>query len=134
MNRQTGAGEYPSEPLRGLRRTSRFHQVMTLTSASTTKARQRLLGDWIRANSLACLVAVIAAAAVVGAGALVLSIADREDGLRETKTEVVELSRLVNGLREQTVAAFEGGPPEAADVGLHRQITAAALPTARALE
>jgi diguanylate cyclase (GGDEF)-like protein/PAS domain S-box-containing protein len=89
---------------------------------------------WIRANSLACLVAVIAAAAVVGAGALVLSIADREDGLRETKTEIVELSRMASGFREQTVAAFEGGPPKPADIGLHRRLAATALPTARALE
>jgi diguanylate cyclase (GGDEF)-like protein/PAS domain S-box-containing protein len=107
---------------------------MTTVGRSATAAKVRALGSWIRANSLACLVAIVAAAAVVGAGALVLSIADREDGMRETQTEIVELSRLVTGFREQTLAAFEGTEPTEADLVLHRQIAEAALPTARAIE
>jgi diguanylate cyclase (GGDEF)-like protein/PAS domain S-box-containing protein len=94
----------------------------------------RAVAGWIRANSIACLVAIVAMAAVVGAGALVLSIADREDDLRETKTEIVELSRFVAGFREQTLAAFQESRPKPADLNLHRQIAELALPTARALE
>jgi diguanylate cyclase (GGDEF)-like protein/PAS domain S-box-containing protein len=107
---------------------------MTSVKSSATARSARAAGAWLRANALACLVAVLAAAAVVGAGALVLSIADREDGLRETKTEIAELSRLVAGFREQTLASFQGSDPKPADFRLHRQIAELALPTARALE
>ncbi len=88
----------------------------------------------MRANAVAFLVAVAALAAVVGAGALVLSVADREDGLRSTQTQVVELSRLVVAFREQALAAFRGGSPSSADLVLHRQIAEAALSTARTIE
>jgi diguanylate cyclase (GGDEF)-like protein/PAS domain S-box-containing protein len=92
------------------------------------------VGGWIRAHGVACLIAIVALGAVVGAGALALSIAAREDGMRETQTEVAELSRLVTALREQTLSAFQEGEPGPADLTLHRQIVEDALPLARAVE
>jgi diguanylate cyclase (GGDEF)-like protein/PAS domain S-box-containing protein len=89
---------------------------------------------WIRGNLIIAAVAVGVLAAVVGAGALTLSIADREDGMRETQTEVAELSRLVTAMREQTLAAFQGSWPGEADVKLHRQIVEPALADARSIE
>jgi len=103
-------------------------------SASDARGKTRSVAGWIRANSLACLVALLVSGAVVGAGALTLSIADREDGMRETQTEIVELSNLATGVREQTPAAFQGTAPSAVDFLLHRQIVEAALPTAREIE
>jgi diguanylate cyclase (GGDEF)-like protein/PAS domain S-box-containing protein len=90
--------------------------------------------DWIRANSLACLIAVVAIAGMVGAGALLLSIDDRADGLRTTQPELSELSRLTIGLRSQTVAAFDHGRPGPGDMTIHRQIEAAALHAAHWIE
>jgi diguanylate cyclase (GGDEF)-like protein/PAS domain S-box-containing protein len=89
---------------------------------------------WIRDNSVACLIAVLVTAAVVGAGALVLSISDRENGLREAQTEIAELSRLVPALREQTEASFEDRRPAPADAALNHQIKRAAVRAAREIE
>ena len=92
------------------------------------------MAGWIRANSLACLVALLVSGAVVGAGVLVLSIADREDGMRATQTEIVELSNLAIGLRELTPAASQGTMPTAADFIVHRRLVKGALRTAREIE
>jgi hypothetical protein len=103
-------------------------------SAFDAIGKMQAVAGWIRANSLACLVAVLVSGAVVGAGALALSIADREDGMRETQTEIIELSNLATGIREQTPAAFQGTASTGPDFVLRRQIVEAALPTARQIE
>jgi diguanylate cyclase (GGDEF)-like protein/PAS domain S-box-containing protein len=92
------------------------------------------IARWIRSNLIACAVAIVVLAAVIGAGALALSIGDRENGMRETQTEIAELSRLVTAMREQTLAAFQGTWPGEADVDLHRQIVEPAIADARSIE
>lgn len=89
---------------------------------------------WIRANSVAYLIAVLATAAVVGAGALVLSIADRENGLRDAQTEIAELSSLTGVLRDQALTAFADRQPGRADATLNTEIETAALRAAREIE
>jgi diguanylate cyclase (GGDEF)-like protein/PAS domain S-box-containing protein len=107
---------------------------MYVKNAPYAAGKMQPIGRWIPSNLIACVVAIGVLAAVIGAGALALSIADREDGMRETQTEIAELSRLVTAMREQTTAAFQGSWPNEADVRLHRQIVEPALADARAIE
>jgi diguanylate cyclase (GGDEF)-like protein/PAS domain S-box-containing protein len=81
---------------------------------------------WIRANLLALGVALVAIAAVLGAGKLVLDTTDHADDLHTVQSELSELSRLATGLRTQTVAAFDHGRPGPGDLTVHRQIQDAA--------
>jgi diguanylate cyclase (GGDEF)-like protein/PAS domain S-box-containing protein len=77
---------------------------------------------------------VVLIAALVGAGALVLSVADREDGMRDAKTDLAELSNAITGLNAQAMASLNGGPPGRSDIVLNRQIAGAAVAAASEVE
>lgn len=89
---------------------------------------------WTRANLVALLIAAVAIAGVLGAGALVLSLSDQSDNLRAAQSGLAELSRLTTGLRTQTDAAFDHGRPGPGDLTVHRQIETAALGAASRIE
>jgi diguanylate cyclase (GGDEF)-like protein/PAS domain S-box-containing protein len=80
------------------------------------------IGRWIAAHGAALAIAVLLIAALIGAGAVVLSIADRTDGMREAQTGLAELSNLATGLGAQTSASLDGAGPGRADLALNRQI------------
>ncbi|HEX4753166.1 MAG TPA: EAL domain-containing protein [Solirubrobacterales bacterium] len=97
-------------------------------------AALRGMVGWIQANLLACLIAAVAIAGMIGAGAFLLSIGGRSDNLHTTQSEIFELSRLTVGLRSQTVAAFDRGRPGPGDMTVHGQIETNALRTAHWIE
>lgn len=92
------------------------------------------LGNWLRTNIAVWATALVVAAAVVLGGAVVLSIANREDGLREAQTGLAELSNLSTGLKAQADTALDHRRPLPADLGLHREIARFAVVSARRIE
>jgi diguanylate cyclase (GGDEF)-like protein/PAS domain S-box-containing protein len=92
------------------------------------------LGKWLRTNVGVWTTALVVAAATVAGGAAVLSIADREDGLREAQTGLAELSNLATGLEVQTDTALDHRRPLQADVSLHRGIAEVAVASAQRIE
>jgi diguanylate cyclase (GGDEF)-like protein/PAS domain S-box-containing protein len=90
--------------------------------------------NWLRANRLACLIALVAITGMLAAGGLLASFSDRADDLHATQAQLGELSRLTTGLRSQTFASFDGGRPAQGDIRIHRQIETASLQSARWIE
>jgi diguanylate cyclase (GGDEF)-like protein/PAS domain S-box-containing protein len=112
------------------RRTEQWRQPSTRIGETAVQA----ILNWLRANRLACLVALVAIAGMVGAGGLLVSIGGRSDDLHEAQAELTELSRLGIGLRSQTVAAFDGTRPSRGDIHIHREIETAAIGAAHLVE
>jgi diguanylate cyclase (GGDEF)-like protein/PAS domain S-box-containing protein len=92
------------------------------------------LVNWLRTSIAVWLTVLVVVAAVVGAGAGVLSIADREDHLRETQTELADLSNFSSGIVGQAETALDHGRPTRSDLVIHRRLGAKAQVSAGRIE